>query len=90
MTSKKHRKKLKQQYTKKIPNKMYLTDREQVLNYFKSRPFQLIKGEEIISNNNLEFDSTGGVSRTIKAIKYYNNVNIESFRGKNGGYIYYA
>ncbi|MGN0967463.1 MAG: hypothetical protein ACI4OP_07820 [Candidatus Coprovivens sp.] len=92
MTSKKKRKKLKEQYNNKskIPNKLFLRDRELVLNFLKNHPNEFITAQEIINNNNLEFDNTSGVSRTIKAINYYTNFNIQTKKGKNGGYIYYA
>ena len=90
MSSKKYRKKLKEQYTIKKPSKMYLVDRESVLNYLKKRPYELVKGQEILDNTDLYNNSISSLSRTIKAINYYTNEHIESFRGKSGGYIYYA
>ena len=90
MSSKKKRKKLKEQYTIKEPNKMYLIDSETVLNYFKNNPNRYITSYEIMNNTHLENDSQSSVSRTIKAINYYTNFNIESKIGGNGGYIYYA
>lgn len=91
MASKKKRKKLKEQYNKKNkePNKLFLRDRETVLNYFKNNPNRYIKNQEIMDNNNLSFSSQSSVSRTIKAINYYTDVNIYTKKGKNGGYIYY-
>lgn len=90
MSSKKYRKKLKEQYTIKKPSKMYLVDRERVLHYLKKRPYELVKGQEILDNTDLYNSSIGSLSRTIKAINYYTNEHIESFKGYNGGYIYYA
>lgn len=90
MASKKHRKKLKDKYANKKPIKMYLIDRERVLQYLKTRPYEMIKGQEIIDNTNLYNSSIGSLSQTIKAINYYTDEHIESFKGKNGGYMYYA
>ena len=90
MSSKKYRKKLKEQYTIKKPSKMYLVDRERVLGYLKKRPYELVKGQEILDNTDLYNNSIASLSRTIKAINYYTHEHIESFKGKGGGYIYYA
>ncbi len=90
MSSKKHRKKLKEQYNNKKPIKMYLVDRERVLDYLKKRPYELVKGQEILDNTNLYNNSIGSLSRTVKAINYYTNEHIETIKGKGGGYIYYA
>lgn len=90
MTSKKKRKKLKEQYTIKEPNKMYLIDSETVLNYFKNNPNRYITSYEIMNNTHLENDSQSSVSRTIQAINYYTNYIIESKAVKHGGYIYHA
>lgn len=90
MSSKKLRKTLKEQYTKKTPNKMYLVDREKVLNYLKSKPYEIVKGEEILENTNLYNSSQSSLSQTIKAINYYTDEHIETFRGYNGGYMYYG
>lgn len=92
MSSKKQRKKLKQKYTKKIPNKMYLIDKEQVLDYLKSNPNRKISSYEIMANTNLFNDSQSSVSRTIQAINYYTDYNVQSIIGgvNGGGYIYYG
>ena len=90
MSSKKYRKKLKEQHSIKEPSKMYLVDRERVLNYIKKRPYEMVKGKEILDNTDLYNTSIGSLSQTIKAINYYTNEHIESFKGKDGGYIYYA
>ena len=90
MSSKKKRKKLKEQYTIKEPNKMYLIDSETVLNYFKNNPNRYITSYEIMNNTHLENDSNSSVSRTIQAINYYTDYTIESKACRNGGYIYYA
>ena len=90
MTSKKKRKKLKEQYIIKEPNEHFKKDGEKILNYLKNHPNELIKGKEIIKNNNLYYDTISGVSRTIKSINYYTNNNIITKSGYNGGYIYYA
>ena len=92
MSSKKKRKKLKEQYTIKEPNKMFLVDSEPVIDYFKKHPNKLISSYEIMNNTHLENDSQSSVSRTIKAINYYTNFKIESKIGgyNGGGYIYYA
>ena len=92
MSSKKHRKKLKELKTEKKPSKMFLSDREQVLNYLKTKPYEIVKGQEILDNTNLTYNSIGSLSRTVKAINYYTNECIQTFkggRGKNGGYMYY-
>ena len=90
MSSKKQRKKLKDNYTNKKPIKMYLIDRKQVIDYLKTRPYELVKGQEILDNTNLYNSSIGSLCQTIKAINYYTDEHIQSFRGKNGGYMYYA
>ena len=90
MSSKKYRKKLKEQHTIKVPSEMYSVDRERVLNYLKKRPYEMVKGQEILDNTDLYNSSISSLSRTIKAINYYTNEHIESFKGYNGGYIYYA
>ena len=90
MSSKKKRKKLKEQYTIKEPNKMYLIDSETVLNYFKNNPNRYITSYELMNNTHLENDSNSSVSRTIQAINYYTNYTIASKPTRNGGYIYYA
>ena len=92
MSSKKHRKKLKELKTEKKPSKMFLSDREQVLNYLKTKPYEIVKGQEILDNTNLTYNSIGSLSRTVKAINYYTNECIQTFkggRGRNGGYMYY-
>ena len=95
MTSKKKRKKLKEQYNpKKTPSKLFnkdsYKDRELILNYLRNHPNEFIKGPEIINNNNLYFNTTGGVSRTVNIINNTTNYHIETKKGRNGGYIYYA
>lgn len=90
MTSKKKRKKLKEQYTIKEPNKMFLVDSKPVIDYLKKHPNKLIPSHEIMSNIHLENDSQSSVSRTVKAINCYTNHHIETKSGKNGGYIYHA
>lgn len=95
MSSKKKRKKIKEQYNhKKSPSKLYnkdsYKDRELILNYLKKHPNKFIKGPEIIANNQLYFDTIGGVSRTVNIINNYTNYHIETKKGRNGGYIYYA
>ena len=91
MASKKKRKKLKEQYNNKNKesNKLFLRDRETVLNYFKNNPNRLITSKEIMENNNILFSSQSSVSSTIKAINDHTDINIQSKKGKNGGYIYY-
>lgn len=91
MTSKKYRKKLKEQYDRKqprMPSKVFLQDREEILNYLKTKQYELVSSTEIIANTNLNFPSQGSVSNTIKAINYYTDEYIEAKRGK--GYIYYG
>ena len=90
MSSKKKRKKLKEQYTIKEPNEYFRKDGEVVLNYFKNNPNRYITSYEIINNINLYFNTTSGVSRTIKAIDNYTNYNITTKPARNGGYIYHA
>ena len=90
MSSKKKRKKLKEQYTIKEPNEHFRKDGEVVLNYFKNNPNRYITSYEIINNINLYFNTTSGVSRTIKAIDNYTNYNITTKPARNGGYIYHA
>lgn len=89
ISSKKHRKKLKELKTEKKPSKMFLTDREQVLNYLKTKPYEIVKRQEILDNVNLTFNSIGSLSRTVKAINYYTDECIQTFKGRNGGYMYY-
>lgn len=88
MTSKKKRKKLKEQYIIKEPNKMFLIDSEPVIEYFKKHPNKVISSNEIMNNTHLENNSQSSVSCTIKAINYYTNYHIES--KQFGGYIYHA
>lgn len=96
MSSKKKRKKLKEQYNPK--NKIgynffykdYFHDRDLILEYFKNNPNIKITCQELINNINLEFDTSSSVSKTIKAINNYTNYHIESKTGYGGGYIYYA
>lgn len=90
MSSKKKRKKLKEQHTIKEPSKMYLVDSETVLNYFKTNPNRYITSNEIMNNIHLVNNTQSSVSRTIKAINYYTNYNINTKPARNGGYIYYA
>lgn len=89
MSSKKYRKKLKEQKNEKKPSKMFLKDREQLINYLKKRPYEIVKGQEILDNTNLSYNSIGSLSRTVKAINYYSDDYIQTFKGKNGGYMYY-
>lgn len=90
MSSKKQRKKLKDNHTNKKPIKMYLIDRKQVIDYLKTRPYELVKSQEILDNTNLYNSSIGSLCQTIKAINYYTDEYIQSFRGKNGGFMYYG
>ena len=90
MSSKKHRKKLKTLKTDKKPSKVFLDDRENLLNYLKTRPNEIVSGQEILDNANLNFSSSGSISRTVKAINYYTDVYIEAIKGRNGGYMYYG
>lgn len=92
MSSKKKRKKLKEQYIIKEPNKMFLIDSKPIIEYFKNHPNKLISSYEIIDNTNLYNNSHSSVCNTIKAINYYTNFHITSKIGgyNGGGYIYYA
>ena len=90
MSSKKKRKKLKEQYTIKEPNEHFKKDGEKILNYLINHPNEYIKGKEIIKNNNLYYDTTSGVSFTVKSINDYTDYNIKTKPSSNGGYIYYA
>ena len=89
MSSKKHREKLKSLKTEKKPSKMFLDDRETLLNYLKTRPYEIVSGQEILDNANLNFNSSGSLSRTVRAINYYTDEYIQAIKGKNGGYMYY-
>lgn len=89
MSSKKHRKKLKEIKTEKKPNKMFLKDSEQVIGYLKRRPNEIVKRQEILDNTNLYYNSQSSISHTIKAINYYTDEYIHTIKGKNGGYMYY-
>ena len=89
MSSKKYRKKLKEQKNEKKPSKMFLKDSEQVINYLKTKPYEIVKGKEILDNTDLIYNSSGSLTQTIKSINYYTNNHIQTFKGKNGGYMYY-
>ena len=90
MSSKKKRKKLKEQYIVKEPNEHFKKDGEKILNYLRTHPNKFIKAKEIIQNNNLYYDTTSGVSFTVKSINDYTDYNIKTKPSSNGGYIYYA
>ena len=90
MSSKKHRKKLKALKTEKKPSKMFLADRDKVMNYLKTKPYEIVTSQEILDNCNLLHSSSGSLSRTVKATNYYTDECIQTFRGKNGGYMYYG
>lgn len=89
MSSKKHRKKLKELKNSKKPIKMFLIDSDQVIGYLKRRPYEIVKRQEILENTNLHYKSLSSVSQTIKAINYYTDEHIITIKGKNGGYMYY-
>ena len=90
MSSKKYRKKLKEQKNEKKPSKMFLKDSEQVINYLKTRPYEIVKGQEILDNTDLIYNSSGSLTQTIKSINYYTNNYIQTFKGKNGGFMYHV
>lgn len=96
MSSKKQRKKLKEQYNK---NKKTLTltfhnqqqvkkDIDQVLSFLKTKPNNIVTRKEIINNTTLYDDSKSSVSRMIQAINYYTDSYIETVKGR--GYIYHG
>lgn len=95
MSSKKQRKKLKQQYDKKDKSIMFnrkerLSDRNEIINYFKHNLNRIITANELISHIKLNDDTRSSVSKNIKAINYYTDTNIKTVRGRFGGYIYYG
>lgn len=96
MSSKKQRKKLKQQYFNKKEQYIFhdynqvINDRELIMEYFKANPNIIIKSKDIMANINLYDNSQSSISRTIKMINNYSNVFINTIRGSNGGYVYYG
>lgn len=96
MTSKKKRKKLKQQYTTtpihqpKFHNLNKLKeDQQNILSYLKKKPNTVINRTELIKNLNLNYYNRNEITQTIKHIKQNYNVKITSKQGYNGGYIYH-
>ena len=96
MTSKKYRKKLKEQYNSKNVKQYSLfykdnaKDRDIIVDYFKNNPNRIITAKELVINNNLKFDTSSSICHSIKYINNNNNLNIQSKKGRYGGYIYYA
>ena len=96
MSSKKHRKKLKDKYNNtkvykptRYFDKMFQQDSETVLNYLKEKPNTIVPSNEIIESCDLYFIGKTQLTKTIQKIREIYNVNITSKSGRNGGYMYY-
>lgn len=93
MSSKKYRKKLKDQYNPKKKNNWYETDknaerdREIILNFLKVNANHYVTSYDIMENNILYFNSQSSVSSNIKYIRENMNVNIISISGKGYQYV---
>ena len=92
MSSKKYRKKLKEQYTK--PKKFHFLDkdhhaeedREKILNFLRENPNQYFTSVELIAYALLYYETSSTVSQNIRYIRENLDANIVSKRGK--GYMY--
>lgn len=91
MSSKKYRKKLKEQYNK--PKFHFLDkdhyaeeDREKILTFLRENPNEYFTSTELMNYAHLYYCSTSTVSLNIRYIKENFDANILSKRGK--GYMY--
>ena len=96
MSSKKHRKKLKQQYnnpkTYKSSNdyeKKRLHDMGTIYNYLKQNQNTYVKISELMKNCDLYFCDKNAICALVKKIIQYYNAPIISKATRNGGYMYY-
>ena len=97
MSSKKYRKKLKEQYNHKQHNSYLFhdynklqEDRELIYNYLKQNPNTLITRSQLIKNLPLNYNELNAITSNVKYITQHYKVSIISKKGRNGGYIYYA
>lgn len=97
MSSKKYRRKLKEQYNHKQHNSYLFhdynklqEDRELILNYLKENPNTVIKRRELINNLPLNYDGLNEITSAIKHIIKEYNASIFTKSGYNGGYMYYG
>lgn len=95
MSSKKHRKKLKEQYNPRNKKKYYtpylLTDeakhdRESILTYLKSNPNRTVSSTELMRNAYLLACSRSTISRNISYIKEYEDSHVITVSCR--GYMY--
>ena len=97
MSSKKHRKKLKQQYNKNTYNfkpKFNNSDkiqhnRDAIYKYLKERPNTYVTSDELVENCNFNNVNKTEIHYLINHVRRFYNIVINSKRGRNGGYMYY-
>lgn len=96
MSSKKHRKKLKQQYynvknynlSRDTENKL-VHDMDTVYHYLKEKSNTYVNSDDIIKNCDLYFTNRTQISTIINHVIKCYNVVIVTKSGRNGGYMYY-
>ena len=95
MSSKKHRKKLRQQYYNLKDLKLsheenkLIHDRDAIYNYLKEKPYTHVTSDVLIENCDLYHTNKTQISTIIKHVIKCYNVVIDSKRGRKGGYMYY-
>ena len=96
MSSKKHRKKLREQYNnprdyKPVYHDVYKLkqDREAIINYLKERQNTYVTSDELVKNCNLNYGTKTEIHHSINYIRKYDNIAISTKRGRNGGYMYH-